>query len=609
MTPGPFAVDFAQPLALVALLAVEPARYAMGLAARHDRVIATAYGGPADLRTGPGARRRRVRDALLIGVIALTAVAIARPRWGAADVPLERRGIDVAIALDISRSMSAADVAPTRSAAAADGLSALLQHLPEDRVGLVTFAGSALARAPLTTDLDAIRQLIARAQGEAPLVQPGSDLGAAIETALALLDIDEPAGTQVIVLVSDGERVDPSAGAAALDAALAHARERGVRVYAVIAGTAAGGRLTDHAATAGEISRADAGVLERIASESGGEATTVEAVAGLAVEFRRMSQSLFAQETQIALVERFQWFVGGALVLLLAHGALGATRGRGRRRAWRRRQATAPALAVLALVLVGCSGTALYRAITRGNAAYDEQRYDAALASYQEASTLAPEDPAVLYDLGNALHQLRRYEEAAVSTEAGIRVVEDPALAFLLQYSAGAHAFRRGVLDEAREAYISALRLQPDDTDARENLELVLLALNPPPPPPPPDAGQSEDDPGPPADPGAGQPPPAPAAPPEDGGQDAGASGGGSAAAATPPGATDPAGAGGAGGGTIEPETEASALEAAQAELAEALAALGPELTLEEALRVLELARRANALQELPSRGGRAPER
>ncbi|MDA1004729.1 MAG: VWA domain-containing protein, partial [Chloroflexi bacterium] len=484
--PAPLAFDVAQPIALLALLVVLPVLYAMHIAASRERAAAAAYGGPPELRVGAGAGRRRLRDALLIGAIVLSAMALSRPRWGESDVPLERRGIDVAIALDISRSMSASDVAPTRAAGAVAGLSALLAHLPDDRVGLVTFAGSALSRAPLTTDLGAIQQLVAGAQGEAPLVQAGSSLGAAIDAALAMLDIDDPADTQVIVLVSDGEQPIAGAGTPAIDAALERARERDVRVYTAIAGTEAGGRLTDRAATAPELSRADPNVLQRIADESGGEATTVQAMPGLAVEFRRMSQSLFAQETQTAPIERFQWFVGVALVLLLAHGALGISIGRRpsrRGRGPRTRSGAAPALILIALVGAGCSGSVLYQAVTRGNAAYEAARYDAALAAYQEAAELAPEDPAVLYNLGNALHQLRRYEEAAVSTGTGARLVEDPAQAFLLQYSAGAHAFRRGVLEEARTAYISALRLEPDDADAKANLELALRILNPPPPP------------------------------------------------------------------------------------------------------------------------------
>ncbi|MBM3140814.1 MAG: VWA domain-containing protein, partial [Chloroflexi bacterium] len=352
--------ELAQPLGLLAILAIIPVAFALRAASARGRAADAAYGGPPEIRAGVSEWRRRARTALAVAAIVLIAIALARPRWGESDIAVERRGIDVAIALDVSRSMSAADAEPTRARAAARGLQDLLRHMRGDRVGLVTFAGSAFERSPLTTDLDALAQLVARSQGEAPLVSPGTDLGGAIEIALNVLSVDSAAKTQVVVLVSDGEDREPQDRGERLEVALSRARDKRVRVYTVLAGTEGGARLTDRAAVGDEVSRANPSALERIARETGGEVRAVDQIAGLAVDFRRMSQSLFEQERDRAPIERFQWFAGVALLLLLAQTALGD--GVGRRRSV---AAAAPAGAVLpallALVLAGCAGTALYR--------------------------------------------------------------------------------------------------------------------------------------------------------------------------------------------------------------------------------------------------------
>ena len=252
-------------------------------------------------------------------------------------------------------------------------------------------------------------------------------------------------------------------------------------VYAVIDGTVAGGPLTDAAARPGETSFADPTALRRSRNQTGGAFRDVGTVAGLAVDFQRMSQSLFDRETQRAPVERFQWFLGAALALLLAQAALADVAPRRRPRA---RSLAIGGVALLGLLATSCGGTALYRAVADGNTAYDAARFDTALTHYQDASTIAPTDPAVLYDLGTTLNQLRRYDESAVTTTKALGLVQDPEVAFRLQYLAGADAFRRGALEDARSAYIAALRDRPDDADAKANLELVLRALTPPPPNP-----------------------------------------------------------------------------------------------------------------------------
>lgn len=568
-------LHFALPIALAALAAAPLLAVAAWYEARRRRQADARYGGAATLRRGRGRTRGVVRATLLIGAVVLLALALARPRWGTALVLVERRGIDVAIVLDVSRSMTAMDTPPSRAAAAAFGLRGLLSHLTGNRVGLVTFAGGAFTRSPLSLDLGAVSSLVTRAQGDAPLVVGGTDLRTAIDHALSLLDVADPAHAQAIVLVSDGEDLGSD-----IAGAVQRARERDVPIYTVLAGTTTPTALP--ASSGGtELTRGDPATLERIASESGGGSRDLASIAGLAVEFRQLRQTRFDAATERVPVDRFPWFVAAALALLATHALIPASRETRALPLPRRGLAGLGGAALL--LLAGCGGTALYRHVQAGNHEYGAQRYEPALAAYGAAAALAPDDPAITYNRANTLYQLGRMDEAAATAALALAATKDDALRLRLHYTTGNTAARAGDLERARAAYEAVLRLDPGDRDAKANLELVLRVLDPPAPPPP-EEGEERPTPTPGQQPGA-TPTPAP----------------GQGDATQPPGQATPAAADGPpddpGGATLSAEEARAALQ-------RALAQLGPEITVEQAREILALARQANELERLPARGG-----
>ncbi|MDE2697151.1 MAG: VWA domain-containing protein, partial [Chloroflexota bacterium] len=353
-------IEFANPLALLWLLAVAPAVAAAWYASKLRQRTDDAFGGSAALRPRHSPWRRPLQLGLLLAALILAAVGVARPQWGAEERELTRLGVDVAIALDISRSMTTQDVQPSRAEVAAWGLSEMLAHLRGDRVGLVTFAGEAFQRSPLTLDLDPLTQLIARSQNEAALVAQGTDLGAALSSAIDLLDVDDPADTQVVVLISDGEDV-----AGDVDGAVERANDLGIRVYTVAVGTAEGGRMpADDRGTSHRPSLVDVEMLSSIATRTGGNVRGLDAIAGLAVEFQRLRRSAFDEGANQAPIDRFQWFLGGALVLLVAQSWIA----QGTRTA---AQVAAPRVvlggaSLLAALLVAACGSAAYEDVQRG---------------------------------------------------------------------------------------------------------------------------------------------------------------------------------------------------------------------------------------------------
>ena len=621
-------IGLADPLALLSIAVLAPVLFAASYAARRRREADDAFGGDASLRRERTLWRRPLQDVLLLGAIVLAVIAVARPQWGEQERPLTRLGIDVAIALDISRSMTASDIEPSRAEAAATAIDELFNHLRGDRVGLVTFAGDAFERSPLTLDLEAVRQLVARAQAEPAFVRPGTDLAAALEAALRLLDVEGAAETQAIVLISDGENLSGD-----LDDAIEEARDAGVRVFSVAAGTADGGTMARRelpdedgsptrptatpAAAGDELSRADRPTLQGIAEATGGDLRELGELPGLAVEFQRLRQSDFDQGANRAPVERFQWFLGAALLLLVLQ-ALVADGG------WQRRlrfgRLTLASSALPAIALIAACASPEYRATEDGHEAYAAGRYDDALASYRDAEALAPDAPEPPYNIGNTLHRLGRYEEATVASTTAMNAAVEPELFTRAAYALGSHAFRRNDLEAAREAWISVLLRDPSDLDAKHNLELTLRLLNPEEEetPEPPSEGESEDAEG---GEGAGENGDGAGEEPEPDDQSGGSRGDGGQQAGPTPAAT-PEGDEGGGpqspsesadtggsppggpGGQPDPD-QPSTLEDARALLSEEALRIGDEtLTLEDAIALLELVRLASELEALEPRGG-----
>lgn len=612
-------IGLADPLALLWVAILLPVLFAASYAARRRREADAAFGGPAALRRGRAGWRRRLQELLLLGALVLVVIAVARPQWGEEERPLTRLGIDIAIALDVSRSMTASDIEPSRADAAAAAIDQLFNHLRGDRVGLVTFAGDAFERSPLTLDLDAVRQLVARAQEEQAFVRPGTDLGGALEAALRLLDVEDPAETQVIVLISDGEDLAEDLGDA-----LDGAEDAGVRVFTVAAGTRDGGTMARReigedgstaAPSSDELSRADRPTLQRIAAETDGDLRELAELPGLAVEFQRLRQSAFDQGANSAPVERFQWFLGAAL-LLLALQALAADGG------WRRRlrvgRLTLASSALPAIALIVACASAEYAATEDGHDAYAAGRYDDALASYRDAEAAAPDAPEPPYNIGNTLHRLGRYEEATVASTTAMNAALDPLLFGRAAYALGSHAFRRNDLEAARDAWISVLLRDPDDPDAKHNLELTLSLLAGPeetPTPTPPEGGGDGEGQGTGEDGSGGEEPDPDDESPDQSGEGGGQPQPGPTPDATPAGddagqtqaPADPADSGGspAGGpGAQVEQAQPPTLDEARAQLAEEALRIGDEtLTIEDAIALLELVRRTSELEALAPRG------
>lgn len=228
-------------------------------------------------RLGGGASlwRRLLKMSLLTLAVAFLVLAIARPQWGAKTEVVQRKGLDIVVAVDVSLSMLAEDIRPNRLARSKQEIQRFVERLEGDRAALVAFAGDAFLQCPLTSDYSAFRIFLDVL--EPGLIDaPGTDLSRAMETALQAFPPGE-GKHRVMVLLTDGE----DHGGRAL-AVAERAAQAGVVIYTVGIGsptgvpipvrTASGGRTYKRARDGSIVStRLDPELLEAIARKTGGE--------------------------------------------------------------------------------------------------------------------------------------------------------------------------------------------------------------------------------------------------------------------------------------------------------------------------------------------------
>jgi len=270
---------------------------------------------------------------LLLGACCML-VALAGPRFGSHYEEVSRKGVDIMVAVDTSASMLVEDVSPNRLERAKREVYDLLRVISGDRIGLVAFSGAAYIQCPLTLDYAAIEMFVGQlAQDIVPVA--GTDIGAAIETALSGFDAGSRTD-KVIILITDGEDNEGRGLSAARKAS-----EQGVKIFVFGIGEASGEPVPLSNGSGGfrkddndriVVSRLDEEGLRRIAQTTGGE--YVKALSGdLDLDllyFSGIKKSTVETELSSRKVkvyhERFQIFVFAAFCLLLLEGVLNERR-------------------------------------------------------------------------------------------------------------------------------------------------------------------------------------------------------------------------------------------------------------------------------------------
>lgn len=259
-----------------------------------------------------------VRTGLFLLACVSLIFGLARPQYGLKQVKTKREGIEVMVVLDVSRSMLAQDVQPSRLARAKMEITKLLGNLREDRIGLILFAGQAYVQLPITSDFVAARQFISSVSTDM-ISQQGTALGAALELAYSSFSPDQQVG-KAIVVISDGENHEDDPLAVAQQA-----EAHGIVIHTVGIGSPNGAPIPLQAGGLkrdGEghtvVTRLDEQTLAQVALAAHGvymQATnSTSGLSPIVAELDKMQKGEFEQVAYANFNERYQFFFVAALI-------------------------------------------------------------------------------------------------------------------------------------------------------------------------------------------------------------------------------------------------------------------------------------------------------
>jgi Ca-activated chloride channel family protein len=530
---------------------------------------------------GPGARlasaspARQIAKLILVGgACVLVVLALIGPEIG--EVP--RRGavstVDTIIALDVSQSMAVHDLVPDRLHAAQGAIEIIGQQLAGGRVGLTLFAGSSVLRYPLTADTKIVGPAL-DTSGHGFRLNPGSSLRAALTGAAAQFPVTDTSNqrAKAIVIVSDGE--DPSPDLPSLDIYLA----RNIHVFTLGIGTSQGGPVPVYDAK-GQFqqmlvdangtqvtSRLDEARLQKLAADGGGRYFHYDGEASaksLTDALRAIDTAAAATEGGVSPEDRYQIFLGIAVILLIADWLIDERRPMPRPRVPRgraapRRRVVGAVSAILLLVVACGPADPVADEVDAANQLFLRDPAGA-VTRYRDLQTRRPTAPEISIDLGNALAAIGEHDRALVEYGRGIDGAKGKTRSIAF-YDRATSLFRLGRIQDARAAYVEALRLDPNDRDAKFNIEVIdrILGLLAPQVP----RATTQ--------PGGGTPPP-----------------GGSQQPGATPAAPTPAGSGAP---TLPPGAVGSTGPAQPESVQTALTDFRRNLTVDEALRLLDALR------------------
>jgi Ca-activated chloride channel family protein len=330
-------MKFASPQFLYFLLLVPALIAGFVWSGRRRAGLIRSFGNPDLLeRIGSAVHppRRRLKQVFFVLAVFFLVLALARPQWGASLTPIKREGVDLVVVLDVSLSMLAQDIKPSRLEKAKHELSKLLDLLKGDRVAIVAFAGTSFTLCPLTLDYQAAKMFL-QTLNPGVIPEPGTAIADAIRTGAANFD-PKSKKFKALVLLTDGENLregkeqDPVAAAE-------KAAEQGVVIYTVGIGGSRGepiplvneqGEVAYKRDPRGQpvMSKLDEESLRKIALAAGGkyyhatpeemELTKIyEAISG-------MEKKTFEEQYHVQYEDRFQWPLLIAVLLLFAEAVI-----------------------------------------------------------------------------------------------------------------------------------------------------------------------------------------------------------------------------------------------------------------------------------------------
>jgi len=450
-------------------------------------------------------KRNRLLKAILflLGIISIL-LALARPQVGYRWEEVHRKGIDILIALDVSKSMLSDDIRPNRLERAKLAIRDFVTHLQGDRIGLLPFAGSSFLLCPLTIDYNAFLDTLDVTDVNV-IPRGGTDIGGTIEEALTIFAA-KPNNHHFLILMTDGEDLEGSALTAARNAANA-----GVQIFTVGIGTESGSLIPitrDDGSTgfqqdpSGQLvrSRLDDKTLRQIAETTGGayypldrDSNALEMI--YTKHLSQLPRQDIAQKMKKIPFEQFQFPLALALILLMVEYMLREYNHRHKRKT---KIPAAPSFlakqsgTALTILLFLCLAGNLVAATTPEQAIQDFQKglFSTAEQGFRESAETTPTRYDLHYNEGVAAYKNGDFNQATDAFKQTLHS-SDLDLQEKSYYNMGNSYFRQGqsmaptkpeqtveLWKKSLEAYQSALSLNPKDADSKYNHTYVKKLLD-----------------------------------------------------------------------------------------------------------------------------------
>ena len=444
--------------------------------------------------------RPRVKFWLLLAALALLIVMLARPQMGTKISQEKRTGIETIIALDISNSMRAEDIVPSRLDRSKMMIENLVDHFTNDKIGLIVFAGDAFVQLPITSDFVSAKMFLSSIDPSMMATQ-GTDIAAAINMSVNSFTQEEGIGKAIIV-ITDGE--DHEGGA--MEAAEA-ARKKGINVYVLGVGSTQGAPIPIPGT--GDYMKDNTGntvmsalneeMCRQVAQTGGGVYIHVENNSAAQQQLDNELDKLSKKETSTTVYsdydEQFQAFGILALLLLileicifdrrnplLKNLSLFKRKGFGSQKSG----VSSKMLMILFFLLTPISYLLLpdsclltpvsaqtdRQYIRQGNKQFTAGDYPNAEVSYRKAVEKNPKNPQAAYNLGNALLAQKKDSAAIEQFQNASKLETNPLRKYQSFHNMGVICQSQKMYGEAIEAYKNALRLNPTDDETRYNLIL-----------------------------------------------------------------------------------------------------------------------------------------
>lgn len=385
---------------------------------------------------------------------------------------INRKGIDVMIALDVSKSMLAEDIKPNRLERAKQVIAKIIDKLQDDKIGIVVFAGRAYLQMPLTSDHSAAKMYLSTASTDIVPTQ-GTVISQALKMSYAAFNTKEKK-YRSIILISDGEDHDEDA-----IKITKQLTDQGVMINTIGIGSPQGAPIMDnetHDYKKDEegntvITKLNEDELRSIAQTGNGIyqllSSADETAENLHQKLMSIGQTTLTDSSFTIYKNYFWYFLLAAFIILLIESFLPEKRKINLLK-------NAFGLVFFILFTNVSFSQSTKKEIIKGNDAYKKKQYSEAAGAYQKALKKSPENTTAFYNLGNALYKINKPEDALKAYDNTVQTATGNNLKQNAYYNGGVVLQSQKKLPECIKAYKNALKLNSKDEDARQNLERAL---------------------------------------------------------------------------------------------------------------------------------------